>query len=81
MFDGYIIPEMRKAIRATERLHSHFSQVGMISWDIVVDHNGMVNVVEMDLDSQSVWLSQMANGIGAFGANAESILKWISKKK
>lgn len=81
VFDGYTIPEIRKAIWATERLHSHFPQVGMISWDIVIDHNGMVNVVEMNLDSQSVWLSQMANGIGAFGANTEAILKWISKKK
>lgn len=81
VFMGHTIPEVPGILQAIRILHGRLAQIGMISWDITVDENGFVVVVEMNLDGQAIWVSQMANGKGAFGENTEAILRWISKKR
>lgn len=78
-FDGYKIEQVPQMINAVERLHQRIPQIGMISWDVTVDDNDSIVIVELNLQGQAVWASQMANGKGAFGENTADILKWISK--
>lgn len=78
-FAGYEINETPKMLEAVEKLHQRIPQVGMISWDVTVDNNGCVVIVEINLQGQTIWMSQMSNGKGAFGDNTAEILKWISK--
>lgn len=79
-FKGYKINGMEKVINAIHKLHALYPQVGMISWDTTIDKDGRVIIIEMNLRGQSVWLSQMAHGKGAFLDNTKYILKMISKK-
>lgn len=79
-FDGYEIKETPKMIEAVERLHQRLPQIGMISWDVTVDDKGSVVIVEINLQGQTIWMSQMSNGKGAFGENTADILKWIAEK-
>ena len=79
-FKGYRINGMEKAISALHKLHSLYPQVGMISWDVTIDKDGRVIIIEMNLHGQSIWLSQMAHGKGAFLDNTKDVLKMISKK-
>lgn len=74
---GYVVPETPNIIKAAYSIHSRIPQVGMISWDLTVDNKGCVVLVEMNLKGQAIWVSQMANGKGAFGENTEEILRWI----
>lgn len=78
-FSGYEISETPQMLEAVEKLHQRIPQVGMISWDVTVDNNGYVVIVEINLQGQAIWVSQMSSGKGAFGDNTEEILKWISK--
>lgn len=78
-FDGYKIDETPQVIETVERLHQTIPQIGMISWDATIDDKSNVIIVEINTQGQTIWLSQMANGVGAFGENTEEILKWISK--
>lgn len=80
-FDGYEIKETPKMIEAVEKLHQRIPQIGMISWDVTVDDKGSVVIVEINLQGQTIWMSQMSNGKGAFGENTADILKWIRKNQ
>lgn len=79
VFKGYEVPELNMALSAVEKLHQRILQVGMISWDVVVNDKNEVIIIEMNVLGQSVWLSQMAHGVGAFGENTADILKWVKK--
>ena len=79
VFKGYRIPETTSAIDAVEKIHQRIPQLGMISWDVVVNDKNEVIIIEMNVKGQSAWLPQMAHGVGAFGDNTAEVLKWISK--
>ena len=78
-FKGYCVPELKMALKAVETVHQIIPQLGMISWDVVVNDKGEVIIIEMNVLGQSVWLPQMAHGVGAFGDNTKEILKWVRK--
>lgn len=80
-FKGYLVPELKEAICAVELAHQKIPQIGMISWDVVVNKSGEIIVIEMNVRGQSVWLPQMAHGKGAFGENTEEILTWIKNNR
>ncbi|MBR2722396.1 MAG: hypothetical protein IKB75_06440 [Clostridia bacterium] len=75
-FKGYSVPELKVALEAVELVHQRIPQIGMISWDAVVNDRGEVIIIEMNVHGQSVWLPQMAHGVGAFGENTADILAW-----
>lgn len=79
IFKGYRVPETSFAIDAVEKIHQRIPQMGMISWDVVVNERNEAIIIEMNVKGQSIWLPQMAHGVGAFGENTSEILKWISK--
>ncbi len=78
-FKGYEVPELKMALDAVETVHGRIPQLGMISWDAVVNDRGEVVIIEMNVLGQSVWLPQMAHGVGAFGENTADILAWVRK--
>jgi len=57
-------------------VHQRIPQLSMISWDVV---QGEVIIIEMNVLGQSVWLPQMAHGVGAFGENTAAVLAWVKK--
>lgn len=79
IFKDYNIPETRKMLKEIKNVHSQIPQIGMISWDLTVNDKGQTVVIEMNLAGQSIWLSQMANGVGVFGDNTADILQWIAR--
>lgn len=79
IFKGYTVPELKLALAAVKHAHENIPQLGMISWDVVVNDHGEAVVVEMNVFGQSVWLSQMAHGVGAFGENTAEVLAWVRK--
>lgn len=78
-FNGYKIPELKLALAAVEKVHQRIPQIGMISWDAVVNESGKTVIIEMNVQDQSVWLPQMAHGKGAFGENTADVLSWVKK--
>ncbi len=78
-FKGYSVPELKVALEAVERIHQRLPQLGMISWDVVVNEHGEAIIIEMNVVGQSAWLPQMAHGIGVFGDNTSDVLTWTGK--
>lgn len=77
-FENYQIKGVNRVIAAAKEMHGRIPQLGVINWDFTIDENE--NPVLIEINSShggSIWLTQMANGVGPFGDNLEEILQWI----
>lgn len=79
-FEEYQIPQIKKIIEAAKKLHSKILQVGIISWDLSLDEDENVVMIEANIRNGSIWLIQMAHGCGLFGEDTAEILRFISNK-
>ena len=77
-FSGYKIEFVPQIIEVAKKMHLNAPQLGIISWDMTVDKDGMIVLIEANTRGQSIWFPQMANGKGAFGENTAEILRYIS---
>jgi hypothetical protein len=77
VFDGYKIHNFSKVLSAVETLHVRIPQVRVINWDFTINQENEAVLIEANIGGGSVWLSEMANGMGPFGDNLESILQWL----
>lgn len=79
VFDNYSIPLFPKVLEAAFQMHETLPELGCVNWDFTIDENGTPILIEANISDGSIWLSQMANGIGAFGKNTPEVLEWIHK--
>lgn len=80
LFKGYTISKVKDVITAAKKLHSQIPQLGIVSWDLTLDKNDDIVLIEANIRGGSIWLPQMAHGCGVFGKNTASILRYISRK-
>lgn len=80
-FEEYYIPQIKKIEEAAKKLHSKILQVGIISWDLTLDENENVVMIEANIRNGSIWLIQMAHGCGIFREDTAEILRFISNKE
>jgi hypothetical protein len=55
--------------------------VGIVNWDFTIDENGDIMLIEGNMKAGSIWLFQMAHGVGAFEDRTAEILQWTRKMK
>lgn len=80
-FDAYRIEGAGARLRETaQKLHCYLPYLGIISWDLTIDSNGAVTLIEMNTTGQSAWFCQMVNGEALFGENTGYMLESIRKK-
>lgn len=66
------------ALNKCIEMHKKLPNVGVLNWDVTIDENGEVVLIEINVNGGSIWLSQLSSGMPAFGNNTEEILQWIS---
>lgn len=85
VFEGHKIEYIDKVIELAKRLQIAIPQVGCVNWDFTIDENGEPILIEANMKNEvqsgSIWLPQMAHGIGAFGDNTAKVLQYIRKAK
>ena len=74
-FDGYRISFLDKLISTATRLHEMTANIKIISWDLTIDSEGNIVVIEANFKGQSVWFPQMLSGESFFGENTANVLK------
>lgn len=80
IFDGYKIGGIDKVRKTAIECHKCTPHLKMISWDMTIDKNGRITLIEANLFGQSIWLPQIAHGRGFFESNTEDILLLLNKK-
>lgn len=81
VFHNYKIPGAESLAAAAKRLHARIPYLKIISWDLTLDQNGVVTLIEMNTVGQSAWFPQMVNGEPLFGEDTPAMLKIINRKK
>ena len=80
-FGTYSISYVGKLVDAAKALHSFLPHIGVVSWDLTIDSDGNIVIVEANLKGQSAWFPQMLSGEPLFGENTDKVLKCVRKKK
>ena len=79
VFAAQKIVLLPKVIEKALNMHCAIPQVGVINWDFTIDKEGNPVLIEANINGGSVWLFEMAHGVGAFGDKTADILKWLNK--
>lgn len=72
-FEGYRISGVDKVMNCALACHKKFPMLGMISWDLTINAQGNVTLIEANMFGQSIWLAQIAHGKGVFEENTEKM--------
>ena len=81
IFKGYKINGVDRMINIAYKCHGRTPYLGLISWDFTINDKNQVTLIEVNLNGQSIWFPQMANGKSAFGDNTEYMLNLLKKSK
>ena len=81
VFKDHVIENFGLVLNAAEKMHTVIPEVGIINWDFTIDETGNPVLIEINIGFGSIWMTQMANGVGAFGENTAEILRWIKKMR
>ena len=80
VFKDYKISKIKEIIESAKCLHACIPQLKMISWDLTINKEGEICLIEANTSGQSAWFPQMIQGKALFGEQTEYMLKLISKK-
>ncbi len=76
-FSEIVIPQIPKMIELAKEMHKKTPQIGIISWDLSVDNNENVILIEANFYEQSAWFPQIINGKPLFGDDTKYMLNLI----
>lgn len=82
-FEGYKLGGDSKILSVNtiaRKLHERIPYLGIISWDLTLDKDGTVTIIEMNSTGQSAWFPQMVTGKSLFGENTPRVLEMIRNK-
>ena len=76
-FCGYQINNFQNVWKTAIRMHEAVPQIGVVNWDITLNHDGAPVLIEANTQNGSVWLPQMAHGTAPFAERTEEVLQWL----
>lgn len=74
VFENYEIPKVKEIIETTKKMHEKTPHMRMVSWDVTLDKNDDIVLLEFNIFGQSVWFPQMVSGEAVFGNNTEYMI-------
>lgn len=76
-FAGYKIKQFPYILVAAKKMHSLIPQIRIVNWDITIDKEGDLILLEANMRGGSVWLPQMSSGKGLFGDDIWELLSEV----
>ena len=77
VFSTHKIEHIDRLMDAAMRMHTTIPQLGVVNWDFTIDESGEPVLIEANTSGGSIWLPQMAHGVGAFGERTAEVLQWL----
>lgn len=81
VFENYYIGDVTKIISIAKELHSLTPHLGIISWDLTLDKDDNVVLIEANCSGQSVWFPQIVSEKPIFGNDTPYMIKKIRKNR
>lgn len=80
VFEGYSLPKIPEISQCAIEMHKNYPTMRFISWDFTVDQDENIVLIEANLHSHTIWMSQYAHGKGFFGEDTAEMLRLIASK-
>lgn len=81
VFKDYYIGDIDKVKEVAKKLHSIVPYVGIISWDLSLDENDDVILIEANCHDQGIWFPQIVNEKPLFGDDTAYMLRLLKKER
>lgn len=79
VFEEYHLPRVEDMINVTKKLHEKTPHMKIISWDVTLDENNDIVLLEFNVNGMTVWFPQMVSGKSVFGENTEKMIQMLKK--
>lgn len=79
VFDGFEIPQYERIISSVKKMAQYIGNFRLVSWDMAVDENGEVLLIEANMRKGGIAIHQFNNG-PLFGALTERVLSEVFQK-
>lgn len=76
-FNGYCLPYMPNIVAAAKELHACLPGVGFVNWDFAVSEDNQIVLIESNLSCGSLWLFQIAWGMGVFRDDTDYMIRLL----
>ncbi|MCQ2284928.1 MAG: hypothetical protein MJZ57_08515 [Bacteroidales bacterium] len=80
VFKGMKVPNWEEIKQTVMAFHQHIPYANLISWDITLDQDGNIVVVEVNLDSGELEIYQLYNG-PIFGDRLDEVRAYVESRK
>lgn len=79
VFKDYKLDGINKIIETAMDLHGLTPNMGIISWDFMIDQNSNPSLIEANYMNQSIWFPQIVHAKPIFGENTEYMINLLRK--
>ncbi len=62
-------------------MHKQLPNVGVLNWDLTLDSEGDIVLIEINVNGGGIWAPQLCHGVPVFGDLTDEILRWTSLMK
>ena len=78
-FENYEIPKVLDMVKFTKKYHYKVPHMGIIAWDLTLDEEENIVIIETNIMCPSIWFPQYANGKAFFGENTEKMIRMLKE--
>ena len=78
-FKGYKIPRVLEMIEFAKSNHYRIPNMGIIAWDLTLDAEENIVIIETNIQCPSIWFPQYSTGEAFFGENTEKMIQMLKK--
>lgn len=75
-FEGLIIPNYDKIMSTVMEFHKQFPLVNLINWDVAIDKEGIVKIIEINLNAMNPLYHQIFNG-PIFKGRTQEVIDYV----
>jgi len=77
LLEGSVIDKVPNILDSAKKIHARIPWLKIISYDLGLDKDGVVVLIEINPRGQSTWYPQMVNGQSLFGEHTAEMLSFI----
>lgn len=81
VFESVKIRNFSQLSEVAIKCHKRIPWLGILSWDLTIDSNNSIGLIEVNTVGQSAWFCQFTNGEPLFGENTAKMLEIASGKQ
>ncbi len=79
-FENYHLPKFNEIVEFAKKYHYRLPHMGIVAWDLALDKDDKIIVIEANLTTPSLWFPQYATGEAFFGENTEKMIRMLKDK-